>query len=76
MSPVVLQAIFSKATTTIDGGWNITFSCGEDMAEAIMDASRLRDIGLFLILMTEAEYRAQTRSPEPRKKRDTGGGHS
>lgn len=29
MEPISLQAILSKATTTVDGGWNITFSVGE-----------------------------------------------
>lgn len=43
MNGVTLQAIFSKASTTVDGGWNITFAVSQDEAKAIMQLSQLRE---------------------------------
>lgn len=43
MNGITLQAMFNKATTTPDGGWNITFSVNQDEAEAIMQLCQMRD---------------------------------
>lgn len=56
---IALQAIFSKATTTVDGGWNVTFSTAEHMGKEITELSKLREEGLFVVVMTEQEYEAQ-----------------
>lgn len=53
--PIAIEAIFSKATTTVDGGWNVTFSTGEHMAEEITRLAKLRDQSLYLVVMTEEE---------------------
>jgi hypothetical protein len=43
---ITLQAIFNKATTTVDGGWNITFSVDQSQAQKITELSSLRDMVL------------------------------
>jgi len=40
---ITFQAIFSKATTTVDGGWNVTFAVTQDEARAILQLAQLRD---------------------------------
>ncbi len=54
-----IQAIFNKATTTIDGGWNVTFSTHDSMSKQVTEITALREESLYLIVMTEAEYQAQ-----------------
>jgi hypothetical protein len=54
-----LQAIFSKATTTVDGGWNVTFATHEAMSKQITEITALREEALYVVVMTEAEYYAQ-----------------
>lgn len=39
---ITLTAIFSKATTTIDGGWNLTLSVDQGEAQKIMQLTELR----------------------------------
>ena len=56
MESIAIQAIFNKATTTIDGGWNITFSVSEDQAGQITEIAALRNEPLYLVIMTEKEY--------------------
>lgn len=54
---ISLTAIFNKATTTIDGGWNLTFSVSQDEADKIMIISQLRDCLLKLQILPEmSEY--------------------
>lgn len=40
---VTFRAIFSKATTTVDGGWNVTFSLAEHDGETVARIAELRD---------------------------------
>jgi hypothetical protein len=40
---VTLQAVFAKATTTVDGGWNITLSVDASQAKDILALAQLRD---------------------------------
>lgn len=40
---VTFQAIFTKATTTVDSGWNVTFSVDQSEAQAIIDLSAMRN---------------------------------
>lgn len=40
---ITLTAIFSKATTTVDGGWRITFDVDQSEAQSILKLSVLRD---------------------------------
>lgn len=54
-----LEGTFSKATTTIDGGWRISFDIDEQQAKEITEISKLRDKALFICVMTKAERRAQ-----------------
>lgn len=48
MENVVLKAIFSKAQTTIDGGWIISFQVSQDEANQVMLLAALRDTLLQL----------------------------
>jgi hypothetical protein len=43
VSGITLQAIFSRATTTVDGGWNITFAVSQEEAKAILQLAQMRD---------------------------------
>lgn len=43
---VTFQAIFTKATTTTDGGWNVTFSLSQDEALKVTQLAQLRDMAL------------------------------
>jgi len=45
---IYLTAIFNKATTTVDGGWNLTFSLSQDEADKVMIISQFRDCLLKL----------------------------
>lgn len=40
---ITFAAIFGKATTTVDGGWNVTFQVSQDHATQLMQLSTLRD---------------------------------
>lgn len=48
---VTFKAIFSKAQTTPDGGWNLTFSVSDDEAKQVMQVSQLRDTVLQLAVI-------------------------
>lgn len=50
---ITLEAILSKIATTVDGGWNITFSVGQDQVQSIMQLSELRDTNLTMALVPE-----------------------
>lgn len=50
---ITIRATFSKATTTVDGGWNITFSCGAQEAERIMELAKHRDEEIILVVVKE-----------------------
>jgi hypothetical protein len=59
MKPLALEAIFSKATTTIDGGWRISFDCSEEMSAKIGELSKMRGSALYLVVMDEEEYQSK-----------------
>jgi hypothetical protein len=40
---ITLNAIFAKAATTVDGGWNVTLSVDASQANEIMQLTALRD---------------------------------
>lgn len=48
---IVFQSVFSKATTTVDGGWNITFSVSQDDANKVTLLSNFRDVLLQLAVV-------------------------
>lgn len=48
---VTFQAIFSKATTTLDGGWNLTLSVNQEEAEKILQVSAMRDMVLQVAIV-------------------------
>lgn len=48
---ITFQAIFNKATTTVDGAWNVTFSVSQDEAKKIVQLSTLRDTNLQLAVI-------------------------
>lgn len=40
---LTFAGVFTKATTTVDGGWNVTFSVSQDEAKNILSLSAMRD---------------------------------
>lgn len=48
---ITFQGIFSKATTTVDGGWNVTFAVSQDEAQAVLQLAQLRDQILQLAVL-------------------------
>lgn len=58
--PLAIEAIFTKATTTIDGGWRISFDCGEQAAVEAL--AKLRDQRLYIVIMTEEQKNERTAS--------------
>jgi len=40
---ITFIATFGKLTTTIDGGWNITFQVSQDEAAQVLQLSEFRD---------------------------------
>lgn len=69
---VAVQAIFTKASTTVDGGWRISFDVSESEAKAVTDIAQLKNEALYLVVMTEAEFHASERV-KTREKRESGG---
>lgn len=50
-----IRAIFSKAQTTVDGGWRITFDCGETEAEKITELAKLRGEEILIAVLKEGQ---------------------
>lgn len=48
---ITLQAIFNKATTTADGGWNLTFAVSQDEALRVTQIAQLRNTILQLAVV-------------------------
>lgn len=40
---ITFEAIFFKASTTIDGGWQVTFSVNQSEAEKLLQVSQYRE---------------------------------
>jgi hypothetical protein len=54
---ISLQAIFSKATTTVDGGWVLSFAVSQDEAHTVTQITALREKLLQLaIIPLEGEF--------------------
>lgn len=56
MEPIVIQATFNKATTTVDSGWRLSFDTGEEMSEACARLSKMRDQVLYVVVMNQAQF--------------------
>lgn len=50
---ITLQVVFTKAVTTVDGGWRISFDCLESESEKIAKLASLRDQGLHIAIFTD-----------------------
>ena len=61
MNPIVIQAKFNKALTTVDGGWRISFDTGEQMAEAVAALSKKKHEVLYVVVMTKAQFETNDR---------------
>ena len=48
---LVLQALFVKATTTVYGGWRISFDCDAQQAQEIIELAKLKDKLLNLVII-------------------------
>lgn len=56
---ISFNAIFEKATTTIDGGWRISFSLLQSESVNVQRLSTMRDQGLMLVVMPEDSLKQQ-----------------
>lgn len=59
LMPIVVKAIFSKATTTVDDGWRISFDLATHDGMAVAEIAKLAQQGLQLVIMTEDELNAK-----------------
>ena len=50
MEAITFGAIFSKATTTVDGGWNLTLSVNPEEADQIVKLFKMKD-SLFQVAL-------------------------
>lgn len=48
---IVIDGLLSKITTTVDGGWKITFDLGSDMTEIVSQLSKMRDEYLRIVIL-------------------------
>lgn len=48
---LVIQGVLTKVTTTVDGGWRISFDLGEDQTLATTQLSLLRDQLLNIVIV-------------------------
>lgn len=51
MEAIPLSAILSKATTTVDGGWKITFDIGEDCQAQVLKLCEHKNELLQLVVV-------------------------
>ena len=61
MKPIVIQGQFDKATTTPDGGWRMSFTTGEEMAESVASLSKRTHEVLYVVVMTRAQFETNER---------------
>jgi hypothetical protein len=54
MSAIKFDGILNKITTTIDGGWNVTFSVSQNDTEELMRLSEFRSEALSVVVLTAA----------------------
>ena len=52
---IAIEAVFSRATTTLDGGWKITFDT--DDKQEIEKLVQMKNKRLFVCVMTEDEQK-------------------
>lgn len=50
--PITFEAIFQKATTTVDGGWRISFDLSNDDSSKVSDIAALANESLTIVVMT------------------------
>jgi hypothetical protein len=62
INAITFIAYFHKATTTVDGGWNVTFSVSQDEVERISMLSACRDITLQVACVPFTERRFEIES--------------
>ena len=48
MKGVTFQAILNKITTTVDGGWRVTFDVSDSDSNAMLDLAKMRETTLQL----------------------------
>lgn len=56
--PVVLQASFSRQSSTADGGYRISFDT--HMGDEVIQVQKMKDSALIVVVMTEQEYEANS----------------
>lgn len=57
MEGITFPAILTKAATTVDGGWNLTFSVGGDQARTVLQLCQLRDtlVQVGIVQVTDSD---------------------
>lgn len=52
---ITFQAILNKITTTIDGGWRVSFDVPQSESEEVMKLSEKRDQNLQVAVVTSTD---------------------
>ena len=55
---IALEAVYKSHRTTMDGALSITFEVGENMADNINAVYHKREQPLYIVVMTEDEYKS------------------
>lgn len=50
---ITFQAILNKITTTVDGGWRVSFDVSASDSEAMLELAKLRDTTLQIGIIGE-----------------------
>lgn len=54
MAGISFNAMINRITTTIDGGWRVTFDVPQSETQSMMELSALRDENLQIVALTSA----------------------
>lgn len=50
---IAMPVIFKKATTTVDGGWSVSFDVDSSQADNITKIAAMRDEMLYLVIVDQ-----------------------
>lgn len=52
---IAMEGVLTKASTTVDGGWRITFDLPASSAPQVLQLSQLRDCAVKIIVIQSLE---------------------
>jgi hypothetical protein len=62
---ITFQAHFARASTTVDGGWRVSFDVDQDAAPMLAELAKLRQVRFQLALVPIAKDSAKNRFLSP-----------